>query len=351
MRDGKVGIVFVGTGSIAAYHLDGLAQVPEAALRWIVGRDPARTAALAARRGAAASTDLSAVLRRDDVDAAIVATPDDTHEPIALAVARAGKALMLQKPMAADAAACRRILAAFADAGCDLQVSFMHRYFGEFVAAQALVASGAIGPVRSIRLRNATPGPDWADWFFDPARVSGGVVHQLGVHGLDLLGLLAGPIADVSARVAILKPTRKLADGREVAVGNPDSAWASYGFASGIVASHEMSMIEAAGCDRYRMEIYGDDGTLWLRGEPGALALRRRGDNGWACPAVDLTPAGARHHRRWIDGLLDRTPRETTAADALAGIVVAEAIAESARNYGATLRINADSRAVRRRLR
>jgi predicted dehydrogenase len=340
MRDGNVGIAFVGTGSIAAYHLGGLAHVRDASLRWIVGRDAARTRMVAERYGAAASTDLADVLRRDEVDAVIVATPDDTHETIAVEVARAGKALMLQKPMAADAAACRRILAAFAAASCDLQVSFMHRYFDEFVAARALVAAGAVGTVRSIRLRNATPGPDWADWFFDPARVSGGVVHQLGVHGIDLLGQLAGPVADVSARAAILRPTRVLADGREVDVGNPDSAWATYGFGSGAVASHEMSMIEAAGCDRYRMEIYGDEGTLWLRGEPGALALRRRGAASWEGPAAEILPLGARHHRRWIDGLLGRAPRETTAADALAGIVVAEAILRSARLGGATQQLD-----------
>lgn len=340
MRDGKVGIAFVGTGSIAAYHLGGLAHVPEAELRWIVGRDEARTEAAAARYGAAASTDLAEVLRRDDVDAVIVATPDDTHEAIALDVARAGKALLLQKPMAADAAACRRILAAFAAADCDLQVSFMHRYFDEFVAATALVAAGAVGTPRSIRLRNATPGPDWADWFFDPARVSGGVVHQLGVHGLDLLGQLAGPVADVSARAAVLLPTRVLSDGREVTVGNPDSAWATYGFRSGIVASHEMSMIEAAGCDRYRMEIYGDDGTLWLRGEPGPLAHRRRGSANWKLPAIEPSPLGARHHRCWIDGLIGRAPRETTAADAMAGIAIAEAILESARRGGAVQRLD-----------
>jgi predicted dehydrogenase len=339
MHGGKVGIAFVGTGSIAAYHLGGLVHVPDAVVRWIVGRDKARTAATADRYGAAASTDLADVLQRDEVDAVIVATPDDTHESIAIDVARAGKALMLQKPMAADSAACRRILAAFVDAGTDLQVSFMHRYFDECVAARVLVAGGAVGAVRSIRVRNATPGPDWADWFFDPARVSGGVVHQLGVHGIDLLGLMAGPILEVSARTAILRPTRVLADGREVPVRNPDSAWATYGLVSGAVASHEMSMIEAAGCDRYRMEIYGDEGTLFLRATPGPLALRRRGAAAWDLPAVELSPVGARHHQRWIDGLLGRAPPETTSAEALAGIVVAEAVLESARLGGAMQKV------------
>jgi len=107
-----------------------------------------------------------------------------------------------------------------------------------------------------------------------------------------------------------------------------------------------MSMIEAAGCDRYRMEIYGDEGTLWLRGELGPLAIRRRGDAGWAMPVTDARPPGSRHHRRWIDGLLGRAPRETTAVDALAGIVVVEGIFASTEHGGATRRIDLDPRSA-----
>jgi predicted dehydrogenase len=327
MRGGKIGIAFVGPGSIADYHLGGLAGVPEAALLCVVGRDPVKAAAVAARYGVPdSSADYAAVLSRDDIDAVVIATPDDTHEALATRAAAAGKAILLQKPMAADAAACRRILAATERAGVDLQVSFMHRYFEEFVRARELVADGAIGRLESLRMRNATPGPDWADWFFRKDRVSGGVVHQLGVHGIDLLQLVAGPIAEIRATTAILRPTRRLADGRTVAVETPDSALATYRFARGAAAVHEMSMIEAAGCDRFRMEIYGGEGTIWLRSELGPLAIRRRGEAAWSIPRLDAVSPGHRHHRRWIDGLLGRAPPETTAQDALAGIIVAEAI-------------------------
>jgi predicted dehydrogenase len=336
----RIGIAFVGTGSIADYHLDALATIPDADVRIVVGRDPAKSAAFAAKRGIPAGTgDLDAALGRVDVSAIIVASPDDTHEAIALRAIAAGKAILVQKPMAPDAAACRRLIAAAGAAQVDLQVSFMHRYFEEFAAARALIASGAIGRPASARMRNATPGPDWGDWFFKKSRVGGGVVLQLGVHGIDLLTQLFGPVASLNATTAILRAERRLADGRIVTVENPDSAWATYRFGNGVTASHDMSMIEAAGTDRFGMEIYGTDGTIVLRGAAGPLRLRRKGAASWETPALPMPPLGQRQHRRWLDGIAGVAPRETTARDALAGLLVAEAIERSAARGGAATEV------------
>ncbi|MCA3264291.1 MAG: Gfo/Idh/MocA family oxidoreductase [Telmatospirillum sp.] len=331
----RLGVAIVGTGSIADYHIAGVGSVPGAEMRCIVGRNADKAAALAARHGiGASSADLAAVLARADIDAVIVATPDDTHEDLAAQVAAAGKALLLQKPMAGDVAACRRIVARAAAAKIDLQVSFMHRYFDEFARARELVAEGAIGALHSIRIRNATPGPDWGDWFYKRANVSGGVVHQLGVHGIDLVRLVAGEIASVSATTAILKPIRTLADGRRVVVENPDSAWAVYRCDGVVVALHEMSFVEAAGCDRFRLELYGNRGTIWVRSELGALAWRRSGDAAWTVETLEGVRFGERHHRRWVAGLVGELEPEATAADAVAGLEVATAIAASAAARG-----------------
>lgn len=336
----RVGVAIVGTGSIADYHIDGVKGVPDAEMRCVVGRNADKAAALAKRHGiAAASVDLAAVLARADIDAAIVATPDDTHEAFAAQIAAAGKAVLLQKPMASDAAACARILAQAANAGIDLQVSFMHRYFDAFVRAREMLAAGAIGTLTSLRIRNATPGPDWADWFFRKERVSGGVVHQLGVHGIDLVRLVAGEIERVGASTAILQPTRRLADGRTVAVENPDSAFATYWCRSGVVATHEMSMVEAGGCDRFRLELYGSAGTIWVRSELGPLAVRRSNDRDWTLPTLAQAPLGRTHHRRWIAGLTGMQAPEATALDACAGIRVAEAIARSAATGGGAVEV------------
>lgn len=328
-----VRIGMIGAGFIAGYHLDGLRAAGGAEVRVIAGRTPEKTAALAARHGiAATSTDWRDVLARDDIDAVVITTPDDTHPEIAIAAAAAGKHILLQKPMARTADECRRIIAATQAAGVHLQVSFMHRYFEEVVMARQLLTDGAIGRPYSMRMRNATPGPDWGAWFYSKARVGGGVVMQLGVHGIDLLRHLFGGIERVSANTALLRTKRSLADGTIVNPDNEDHAFALYRFASGALASHEMSMSELAGCDRFTLEIYGERGTIWLRSGRGPLAIHapaHTGTRDWVAPALPEREPGARHHQAFLDMVRGDVPPDGTPADGLASVLVAEAIYRS----------------------
>ena len=343
MTADTIGVAVLGAGFIAEYHLAGIAAAGGARVRLLAARSTERAAPLAQRFGiAGVATDWHEALVRADVDAVVVCTPDDTHEEIAIAAADAGKAVLLQKPMAGTAAGCRRIIAAAERSGVDLQVSFMHRYFPEAQAARVLLAEGAIGRVHSVRIRNATPGPDWGDWFFSKSNVSGGVVDQLGVHGIDLALQLIDDIRDVSARMSTLVPARTLRDGRTIPVGNPDTAFASYGFASGAMASHEMSMVEVKGCDRFRLELYGEHGTMWLRSERGPLAVfaPRRFGTDWHCPDSAPAPFGRLHHRTWLDGVANRAPRLRTAHDALRGMQVVEAIRRSSAANGAAVLVD-----------
>ena len=341
MAGDRVGVALIGAGFIAQYHLAGLQAAGGADVRLIAGRGKDggqnKAARLAQRFGVAdVADDWRRALDRSDVDAVIVATPDHTHEEIAVAAAAAGKSILLQKPMAGTAAACRRIIAAAQAAGVDLQVSFMHRHFEEVEWARNRLAEGLIGRVHSLRVRNATPGPDWGDWFFDSDNVANGVVDQLGVHGIDLAMQLLGPIRDVSARLATLLAQRRLGDGRIVPVRAPDTALATYGFESGCLGTHEMSMIEQQGCDRFRIELYGDQGSLWLRTERGRLAAWAPAHFGqqWHVPELEEAPLGQRHHAQWLAGLTGAAPAGRTAIEALSGMQVVEAIRDSAQRDG-----------------
>ena len=329
----RVRIGMIGAGFIAGYHLDGLRAAGGADVRVIAGRTPAKTAALAARHNiAATTTEWREVLGRDDIDAVVITTPDDTHPEIAIAAAAAGKHILLQKPMARTAEECRRIIAAADAAGVCLQVSFMHRYFEEVVHARQLLAEGAIGRPFSMRMRNATPGPDWGAWFYSKARVGGGVVMQLGVHGIDLLRHLFGEIESVSANTALLRTERILADGTVVHPDNEDHAFALYRFASGALATHEMSMSELAGCDRFTLEIYGERGTLWLRSGRGPLAIHapaHTGTRDWVVPALPAREPGARHHQAFLDMVRGVVAPDGTPASGLASVLVAEAVYRS----------------------
>jgi myo-inositol 2-dehydrogenase/D-chiro-inositol 1-dehydrogenase len=332
MAGDPVRIGVIGAGLISVYHLDGLAAAGGAEVRVLAARSTTRAGPLARRYGIPeVATDWRAVLDRSDIDAVLIATPDATHEEIALAAAQAGKAVLLQKPMAMSLAQCRRILDGARAAGVDLQVSWMHRHFEEVVRTRELLASDKLGPVHHIRIRNATPGPH-EPWFFDPAHVAGGVVLQLGVHGIDLIRHLFGAIETVSATTATVQPERHLPGGTVISTVE-DEALASYRFASGVLGSHEMSFNETAGTDRFRLEIYCADATLLLRGARGPLAVhapRLTGEPGWFLPALPAAPLGARQHARWLDILRGKIASDSTAEDAVAGQAVAEAIYRAA---------------------
>jgi len=323
----------IGAGYISDYHITGLRQAGAEVLA-LCGRRADAVRAKAARYGIVdATTDPEILLRRPDIDAVIIAAPDFAHEPLALAAVHARKPMLIQKPMARTAAECRRILAAASEAGVPVFVSFMHRYFEEVDEARRMVAEGALGKVLSVRQRNATPGAGWAAWFYRKADVDGGVVLQLGVHGIDLLRRLFGEIRAVWATTATLLRERVLDDGTVVRPDNEDHAVALYRFASGLRAVHEMDYTEAAGTDRFRMEIYGERGTAWLRTERGRLAVAvpdAAGRTAWSSPDLPPEQPGHRQHAHLIAMLRGEAPPDDSARAGLASVLVAEAIYRSA---------------------
>jgi predicted dehydrogenase len=322
-------IGLIGAGSIAAYHADGL-RAAGAVVQAVATRSPDSAVAAARRFGIpAAAQDWRALLARSDLDAVIVATPDDTHEEIGLAAIQSSMPLLMQKPLAPSVAAAERLVTASRAAGVPLWTSYMHRHMPEVRAWRVLAGSAPLGDILSVRLRNATPGPDWGDWYFDGAR-TGGVVMQLGIHGIDLVQHLFGDIADVAATTAVRLPERRFPDGRIVRPTAPDHAFATYRLASGIIVSHEMCFCEPAGTDRFAMTVTGTRGQAEFRGARGPLAIHD--GKGWTQPVVPPEDAGVAQHRQWVAMLRGEMPDDGSAEAGLRGVRVAEAVLEAARS-------------------
>lgn len=325
----------LGAGFISDYHIAGL-RAAGAEVVSVFSQNGEKARRKADQYGIPHSCNsVDEILARNEIAAVVIATPDFTHEALAVAAAAAGKATLLQKPMAPTSAAARRIIAAAAKAGVPLVVSFMHRYFEEVVQARQILVNGALGEISMVRQRNGTPGADWAAWFYQKERVGGGVVLQLGVHGIDLLRQLFGEIAAVKAVTRLVQSERTLADGSVVEPNNEDLAIALYRFASGVIAVHEMSYNEVAGIDRFRMEIYGAAGTAWLRSERGRFALVApavTGEAGWVPYDLPEAPFGESHHRHFLTMVSGEAPVDASARDGLAALLVAEAIYRSAEN-------------------
>lgn len=323
----------IGAGFISDYHIRGLREAGAA-----VTAIASQTHASAQRKAAqydipTATDDYQDILKQDDIDAVVIATPDFTHKDLTIDALEAGKPVLLQKPMARNVAECQAIIDAAKSTGTPLYVSFMHRYFEEIVMMRELLAQKALGMVFSVRQRNATPGAGWAAWFYSKENVGGGALLQLGVHGIDLLRYIFGDIEAVKATTALQKRERLLDDNTVIHPDAEDLIFTTYRFQSGVIATHETVYNEIAGTDRFRMEIYGEQGTAWLRTEKGDLAVyapQHYQHEGWFVPDLPTVPLGKRHHQHFIDMVRGDAPPDDSAHDGLASIAVCEAIYRSA---------------------
>lgn len=118
----------------------------------VAGRDAARTAEFAAEFGIEKSFDsYEALLASADIDAVYIPLPNSMHAEWAMRAADAGKAVLVEKPLALDAGEARRVVADFAAKGVPLMEGFMYRFHPQNVHVLELVRAGAIGEVREVR--------------------------------------------------------------------------------------------------------------------------------------------------------------------------------------------------------
>ena len=129
MSTQKLRFALVGAGVIGKVHAQALAELPDVAeLVAVVDRDPAKAQELADRYGAEATTDLDAVLRRDDIDAVTICTPSGVHADGAVAALDAGKHVVVEKPIDITLAAADRIIDAEKRSGKTVAVISQHRF-------------------------------------------------------------------------------------------------------------------------------------------------------------------------------------------------------------------------------
>lgn len=254
---------FIGAGGVAQRKmLPAVAQRPEVQLAAVMVRDLARARALAAIFGADAAYDsVDALLADESVEAVYIATPPHVHAEQVVAAARAGKHILVEKPLALHEADGEAMLAAAAAAGVTLAVCFPMRHGNALRGLKAWLDEGVLGELTYLRAQLVKWYPlEPGAWRADPARSGGGVVVDLGSHLLDAAVWLGGPLAAVSAQLAT----------RAWPVGVEDTATLALRFASGALGTCELSF--AVGGSGYTLELYGTRGVATLR--DGEVVLR-----------------------------------------------------------------------------
>src|SRR6476619_5866671 len=141
----EIGFAILGAGMVARYHATAIERTPGARLVAVGRSDPARVEDTTAQFGVPCLADYAALLARDDVDAVCICTPSGLHAKQTIAAARAGKHVLVEKPIALTLGDADAMIAACAQAGVRLGVALQRRTEPEFQRVQAAIAAGELG--------------------------------------------------------------------------------------------------------------------------------------------------------------------------------------------------------------
>lgn len=252
VNDGTLGFGLVGLGYWGPNHLRVLEESDAAELRWICDADPARLDRFGRRTRAQATDNLQRLLEDPDTDAVIIATPISTHYDLASAALKAGKHVLVEKPLAATAAEADQLIAQAQDAGLVIMCGHTFLFSPPVIAIREMVERGDLGEI----------------YFISSQRVN------LGLHQRDVSVLWDLAPHDYSILLHWLgtAPESVSVVGRDSIVqGTPDVAFASLQFPSGLLANVELSWLAPSKLRRTvlvgseKMVVYDDTSTEQVR--------------------------------------------------------------------------------------
>lgn len=197
----RIGIIGCGIGD---FHAEAYALDKRADVVTLAGLDIARCHDVCKRHGIPEhTTDYEDILARSDIDAVSVAVPNHLHLPIATAALRAGKHVLLEKPIGLTASEGAQIVAAANEAGKVLGIAFNKRYRADTELLKSRILAGDLGEIyyaKAFWMRRAGI-PGLGSWFTQKNLAGGGSLIDLGVHVIDMaLWLMGNPtITTVSA--------------------------------------------------------------------------------------------------------------------------------------------------------
>ncbi len=185
----KIGLL--GAGMIANIHAEAIIATGG---EIIAAFDPLdhRRNAFAQKWNCEPCGTLEQLLSRSDIDGVVVATPNDQHAALAIAAMRAGKDVLLEKPMAMSLAQCDEIIKVQIETTQLLQLGFVCRFAPAALRVKQMVDEGKLGSIRHARatLLRQRGIPGLGGWFTTKERSGGGCLIDIGVHLIDLLSYL-----------------------------------------------------------------------------------------------------------------------------------------------------------------
>lgn len=271
---GMIGYGFMGRAHSNAYaqvnHFFDLEYRP--VLKAVCARDEAKAKEFAAKWGyESVETDWRKLLERKDIDAVDVCTPNNLHKEIAIAAAKAGKAILCEKPLAMNSAEGEEMVAAVEKAGVANIVWYNYRRIPAVTLAKQLIDEGRLGRIFHYRanfLQDWTISADLpqggaALWRLDVAAAGSGVTGDLLAHCIDTAIWLNGGVRDVCAMTeTFIKERKHNLTGKVEKVGIDDACAFLCHFGNGSLGLFESTRYARGHKALYTLEINGENASI-----------------------------------------------------------------------------------------
>jgi predicted dehydrogenase len=330
----------IGAGAIAGLRKAAIDSIAGSEVTGVFDLNEARAKDLAG--SARVYKGLDDVLADDRVETVIICTPPDTHEEIAVAALESGRHVIVEKPMAPSTEACKRMIAAAQAADRVLTVGFNHRYFPAIKELRASITSGRLGDLSHVRgyAGHAGLAEFKAEWMYDKDVMGGGALYDNGIHMIDLVHHLMGPVEDVYGLTQnrtwqldrVEDNGMALLRGRDGTVGSIGASWTEWkGYHFYVEAYGTKGMARAYYAPMTFMEVTMD--------RPGGPSKKRRNFylpqifaekfKGWQSTAVQTLVEEITDFMALCAGRAAPGPIASS-SDGLAAIAIAQAVYASA---------------------
>jgi predicted dehydrogenase len=316
----NVRIALLGSGFVAEFYLQGLANVHGHEVVANYSRSSKRAKQLAARwKIPYSTTKLDELIARDDIDLYIIALPNEAHLPVSVALSKAGKHQVCTKPLARNRAEAKQMLSAARKSGRIHGYAETEVFAPAVVKARETIERGGIGKVLWVRSRESHSGPH-SPHFWDVEKTGGGAMNDLACHCIEAARYFFGKERKV---VEVMAWGERLVHHDKTR--GEDNALLVLKFDGGGIGHCELSWTTKGGLD-LRNEVHGSAGSIFTdvtRGTPittftpksaGYVIEKADLDFGWTRPLPEEAfaygyQAEMRHFVECVrDGV---TPRET----------------------------------------
>jgi predicted dehydrogenase len=331
-----VGIL--GAGNISQTHARAAQAIPGVKIAAVLGRTREKAAAFAEPYGATPYDDLAKFVAHKPMDFVAIGTPSGLHAEEAIAAVERGLHVLVEKPVDITTERIDKLIAAADRARVKVGVFFQDRLKPDIVRLKHLIDSGALGKpiLASARVKWYRP-PDYfsqSNWRGTWALDGGGALMNQGIHTVDVMQWLMGPVARLSARTATLLHKIEV----------EDTAVATIEFTTGALGILEATTSVYPGYPR-RVEVTGSEGTATLDGDTlAAVELRNAPpsetkEGGPTVSSYSPVVADASAHQRIVEDFIDAIEKNREpVCDARAGrksVAIVQAIYASSKENGA----------------